>query len=91
MLLLPLVKEKNKFALYHLDDDLGETTNLANQNGKLASELKALLTQHTESIATDTRPAGFVKVGTGKPLLTEPGDLPRLRDFMGLQETTAAE
>ncbi|TWT78881.1 Arylsulfatase [Planctomycetes bacterium CA13] len=84
-----LVRIGNKTELYNLDTDLGERNNVAKQNPKISHELSELLDVHVATIIADTRPAGFVKPGTAKPLLSEPGELPKLRDFMGLPETTA--
>ncbi|MEM9109345.1 MAG: sulfatase [Planctomycetota bacterium] len=73
--------------LYNLKTDLGERQNLATQHPAILTELSELLALHAARIAGDTRPAGFVK--NAKPILAEPGDLPRLRDYMGLPHTTA--
>jgi beta-fructofuranosidase len=67
--------------LYDLGKDPGETTNLAVQHPELTKELEGLLAKHAEGIAADTRPAAFVE--DAKPILTEPGDLPRLREYVG--------
>jgi|TARA_B110000495_G_C22982668_1_gene577837 hypothetical protein len=45
--------------------------------------------QPAAAVQADTRPAAVVKTGTAKPLISEPGDLPKLRDFMGFSKTTA--
>ena len=74
--------------LYDLESDIGETNNLAKQHPELVEELDDLLTAHAASIAADTRPAAFV--ADAKPIISEPGDLPRLREYMGLPQTTAA-
>jgi arylsulfatase A-like enzyme len=84
-----LVAKGNKRELYNLDNDIGEKKNLAKQHPELVKELNKLLAAHADAIAKDTRPAGFVKSGTAKPLISEPGDLPKLRDYMELPETTA--
>ena len=52
-------------------------------------ELGELLNVHAASIARETRPAAFVKSGTAKPLISEPGNLPKLRELVRLAETTA--
>ncbi|NQT38447.1 MAG: glycoside hydrolase family 32 protein, partial [Planctomycetes bacterium] len=43
---------------------------------------------HAERIAADTRPAAFVE--DAKPIISEPGKLPRLRQFMGMPDVRAA-
>ena len=86
-----LVKNrKQKFELYNLDLDIGEKKNVAMRHPELVEELRQLLTAHAARIAKDTRRAGFVKHGTAKPLISEPGELPCLRDYIGLPKTTAA-
>ena len=84
-----LVKNKQRVELYNLDEDLGERKNLAKQRPKLVAELQTILKAHAERIAADARPAGFVDKESAKPLISEPGELPKLRDYMGLTETTA--
>ncbi|MEM9280589.1 MAG: sulfatase-like hydrolase/transferase [Verrucomicrobiota bacterium] len=74
--------------LFHLAEDLGEENNIAKEHPALVRELDGLLTKHAESIAADTRPAAFVD--NAKPILTEPGDLPKLRDYIGKPDTVAA-
>ncbi len=71
--------------LYNLKDDLGERHNLAAKHPDIVTELAQLLALHNAQIAGDTRPAGFVE--NAKPILNAPGDLPRLRDLMGLPNT----
>ncbi len=79
---------KQKSELYDLEADLGEKNDLAAQHPDLVNELEELLTLHAEKMASDVRPAGFVK--NAKPIITESGELPRLRDFMGLPNIVAA-
>lgn len=86
-----LVRKGQKRELYRLDKDLGERKDLAKRRPEIVAELDALLDAHAAAIAKKTRPAGFVKPGTAKALITVPGDLPRLRDFMGLPDTVAGE
>jgi len=83
-----LVKARNKLELYDLDTDIGEKTNLAKQHPDIVKDLDSLLTAHAERIAADTRPAAFVE--DAKPIISEPGSLPRLRDYMGKPKTKAA-
>ncbi|MEM8955945.1 MAG: sulfatase-like hydrolase/transferase, partial [Verrucomicrobiota bacterium] len=86
-----LVRIGNKTELYNLDEDLGERNDLAAKHPAMVKELTDLLDAHAAAIAADTRPAGYVRAGTGKPLISKVGDLPTLRDFVGLPETKAAE
>ena len=67
--------------LYNLKDDVGERNNLAAERPDVVEELEELLAAHAERIAADTRPAAFVE--DARPILTEPGDLPRLRELVG--------
>ena len=84
-----LVKSRGrKSELYDLAADLGETNDLAAQHPDIVRELEELLAKHAASIAANLRPAGFVE--NAKPIISEPGDLPRLRDFMGLPDVIAA-
>lgn len=73
--------------LYDLNADIGEKNNLAAQHPDLVKELNGLLDAHAKRIAADTRPAAFVE--DAKPIISEPGDLPRLRDYLGLPDVKA--
>lgn len=70
--------------LYNLKTDLGERNDLAAEHSGLVAELEELLAAHARSIADDTRPAAFIE--DAKPILTEPGDLPRLRELIGMPD-----
>ena len=83
-----LVNIGKRTGLYDLETDLGEQNNLAEQHPDIVTELQQLLTAHAERVASETRPAAFVE--NAKPILSEPGDLPRLRDYVGKPETKAA-
>ncbi len=83
-----LVRGRKNLELYDLDGDLGETKNLAKEHPDLVAELEGLLTNHAERIAADTRPAAFVE--DAEPILSDPGDLPKLREYVGKPDTTAA-
>ncbi len=83
-----LVRVRRRVELYNLDDDIGEKNNIAAKHPELVAELSKLLAQHAERIAADTRPAAFVE--NAKPIISEPGDLPRLRDFLGMPNVRAA-
>ena len=74
--------KRKKPELYDLEQDLGEKTNLAAKHPGILKELKALLDAHAARIASDTRPAAFVE--QAKPIISKPGDLPSLRDYMAL-------
>lgn len=80
-----LVKGRGTSELFDLDADLGETKNLAEKNPEIVAELEELLAAHASRIAADTRPAAFIE--DARPILTEPGDLPKLRDYVGRPET----
>ncbi|MFC1596324.1 sulfatase [Planctomycetota bacterium] len=79
---------KGKAELYNLDTDLGETNDLAAQHPDVAKELSELLAAHAERIATGQRPPGMVEAA--KPIISEPGDLPRLREYVGMPNVEAA-
>jgi len=81
--------DKGKFELYNLKNDLGETTNLIEKRPKLAKELKAILDAHAEELAANTRPPGMLNHSDF--LISEPGDLPRLRDYLGMNDFKALE
>jgi arylsulfatase A-like enzyme len=83
-----LVRIRKKLALYDLDADVGERKNLAAKHPEVAKELAGLLEAHARKVAAATRPPGMVE--TARPIISEPGDLPRLRDYIGKPETTAA-
>jgi hypothetical protein len=67
-----------------LETDLGEKNNLAAKHPKRVTEMKAALAKHAASFAAHKRPAGFVD--QAKPIISKPGDLPRLREYMALLE-----
>ena len=79
-----VLSARSKFELYDLDADLGETTNIAVQHPDVVAQLTALLQHHAKEIAANQRPAGFVD--EAQPIIATPGDLPRLREFMGLED-----
>jgi len=79
---------RHKSELYDLDADIGERNNLAGKHPEMVKELGALLDAHAKEIADHQRPAGYVE--NAKPLISEPGDLPRLREYMGLPNVVAA-
>jgi arylsulfatase A-like enzyme len=72
------------FELYDLETDVGETTDLSAAHPALVEELRALLADHAAEIAANQRLAGHTQ--TARPLIGEPGDLPRLRDRMGVDD-----
>jgi arylsulfatase A-like enzyme len=80
---------QGKFELYNLKNDLAETTNLIEKRPKLAKELRALLDAHAEELAANTRPPGMLDHSDF--LISEPGDYPRLRDYLGLKSFEAIE
>ncbi|MEO0448152.1 MAG: hypothetical protein AAF191_18960, partial [Verrucomicrobiota bacterium] len=82
-----LVKGRKKAELFNLKEDLGEKKDLSKKKPELVEELMGLLEAHAKRIASETRPAAFVE--KAQPILTEPGDLPMLRDYVGKPETTA--
>lgn len=84
-----LVRKGQKHELYHLEDDIGEKKNLAKRHPEIVRELSKLLSAHAAALAANTRPAGFVESGTAKPLISEPGNLPKLTDYMVLNRNTA--
>jgi arylsulfatase A-like enzyme len=85
-----LVKNaKGAFELYDLKSDLSETQNLAQQQPDLVKELKALLDAHATELATNTRAPGMLEHSDF--LMSEPGNIPRLRDYLGLKNIRAVE
>ncbi|MDH3584115.1 MAG: hypothetical protein OER86_07860, partial [Phycisphaerae bacterium] len=75
---------RGKTELYDLDADLGERRNLARRHPELVEELNALLAKHAADIRRVARPPGMVQ--NPKPIISRPGDLPRLRALMGLAD-----
>ena len=73
-----------RFELYNLAVDLGETTDLSAAHPALVKELRALLADHAAEVAANRRPAGRAK--TARPLIVEAGNLPKLRDHMGIAD-----
>ena len=73
--------------LYDLGADVGETDDLSAVHPSLVNELGALLDEHAAEIAANRRPAGVSE--TALPLITEPGDLPKLRELMGVDDFEA--
>ena len=63
-----------------------------NQAGTLEvifKELGDLLTKHAKDIRRVVRPAGMVE--NAKPLIIESGQLPRLRQYLGMRDFKAHE
>ncbi|MEM7015028.1 MAG: sulfatase, partial [Verrucomicrobiota bacterium] len=84
-----LVKGRERIELYDLETDLGEKKDLAQKHPDIVTELQQLLEAHAKRISEDTRPAAFVD--DAKPILKETGNLPRLRELMGIPDVRAAE
>ena len=81
-------KKARILELYNLESDLGEKKNIAKQHPEIVKELNGHLLAHAKRIAADTRPAAFIQ--DAKPILKEPGKLPKLRDYVGKPATKAA-
>ena len=79
--------ESGGVELYDLDADIGETTDVAAAHPKLVKELRALLADHAAEIAANRRPAAQAE--TARPLIAEPGSLPKLRERMGIADFDA--
>jgi arylsulfatase A-like enzyme len=77
-----LVRIKGVDELYDLEADLGEETDLSQQNPEKLSELAAILDAHILDLNQNPRPAAFVE--NPKPLLTEAESVPTLEEYMGL-------
>jgi len=75
------------FELYDLDADVGETNDLAVAHPERVNELRALLEEHAAEIAANLRPAAQSE--TALHLITEPGDLPKLRELIGVNDFEA--
>ncbi len=76
--------DSGSLELYDLAVDSGETTDLSAAHPALVKELRALLADHAAEIAANRRTAG--RVNTARPLIVESGDLPKLRDVMGVDD-----
>ncbi len=76
-----------EFELYDLDADIGETEDLSAARPEIVNELRALLEEHAAEIAANPRPAG--EIGAARPFISEPGDLPKLRELMGVEDFEA--
>ena len=84
-----VVLPNKRVELYDLDADLGERNNLAKQHPGRVAEMKALIDAHAEDLATNRRPAAFVK--DPKPLLASVEGLPTLAEYMGLKDLKISE
>ena len=74
--------KRKKPELYNLLKDIGEKNDLADKHPDIVQQLKSMLDAHAEQIIEDTRPSAFVEQAT--PIISQPGKLPRLRDYMDL-------
>ena len=72
--------KRKKPELYNLLKDIGEKNDLASKHPDIVKQLKSMLNAHAEQIIEDTRPSAFVEQAT--PIISQPGKLPRLRDYM---------
>ncbi|MEM0927598.1 MAG: sulfatase/phosphatase domain-containing protein, partial [Planctomycetota bacterium] len=88
-MLRKVIRKKQVAELYNLEKDPGERRNLAKQNQKMVAELGELLDAHNQRVASATRPAAFVDDGKATPLISEPGTLPKLRDYLDKPDTIA--
>lgn len=75
-----LVQVKRASHLFDLSKDISERNNIAKAHPDKVAELKRLLGAHREKVTSARRPAGTVE--NAKPILTEPGDLPSLAEYM---------
>ena len=80
-----LVRSEKKTELFDLSADPAETLDLSSDQPELVSELVELLEAHATEIAANSRPAGFVESGTAKPILDQDAELPRLREYLGIE------
>ena len=80
-------RDSGRFELYDLDADVGERNDLSAVHTARVKELRALLEDHAAEVAANRRPPGESE--TARPLVTEPGDLPKLRELMGVDEFEA--
>lgn len=80
---------KDDFELYNLKDDLAESKDLIKSRPEIASELNALLDTHAAELAANTRPPGMLDHSDF--VISEPGIIPRLRDYLGLKDFEALE
>ena len=60
---------------------------MAAEHPELVAELRSRLEDHAREIAANQRPPGMAD--TALPLIAEPGDLPKLRELMGLEDFEA--
>lgn len=84
-----LVRIKGVDELYDLEADLGEETDLSQQNPEKLLELAAILDAHILDLNRNPRPAAFVD--NPKPLLTEAESVPTLEEYMGLTDLEVVE
>ena len=75
------------FELYDLNEDIGESNDLSATHPELVTELRRLLSDHAAEIAANQRSAG--QTDTARPLIGEPGDLPKFRDLLGVDDFEA--
>jgi hypothetical protein len=68
---------------------LSEATDLIEKRPGLAKELKSLLQAHATELTANTRPPGMLD--QSEFLISEPGDFPKLRDYLGLKDFEAIE
>lgn len=81
-------KPNAKPELYKLDADLSEKRDLAAQHPEQVDELSVLLKDHEKRVMQATRPAG--KADNPVPILSEPGDLPTLAEYLGRADIKTA-
>jgi arylsulfatase A-like enzyme len=83
-----LVVQRRRVELFDLEADPGERKNIAARHPERVAELKAALAEHAKKVAANRRPAGMAE--NAKPIISEPGGLPRLREYMGTPGVGAA-
>jgi arylsulfatase A-like enzyme len=76
-----LKMSKTKSALFDLQEDFGETTDVSADQPEMVERLEKTLRAHQIALSKDRRPAG--KASTAKPLLSDPTGLPTLAERLG--------
>lgn len=74
-------KPVDREELYNLEEDLGETNDLANAHPEKVRELRALLDAHVEKVRSGIRPAGYAE--NPKPILPDATGIPTLAKYLG--------
>ncbi len=80
---------RKNWELYDLSVDLSEKNNIAKDHPETVKELAGILNAHVAKVAANTRAPGMLE--NAEYFLTELGDTPKLREYLGEKDAEVLE